>query len=364
MYLIKSLQRKSFTNIAICTLFCFSLWSSFAHTDPNKPKKLSPKQLNEKIIESKEALKKNKNDKMLWRQLGKLYVLKREYEYAIEAFTEGLEDNKPDSYILLADLYHSRKQYFDEIRILNMGIAKQPKNLPLLQHLANAMLVTGKKNEAIEQYRKIISIQKQYEPAYWGLLDIFMQSNNHYESRIILGDMLKIFGEKQKTLALLCKLNTLDSYFESAIQYCQMAVSNDYKVAENHIYLGLTHKYLKNQTQAENIILKTAKSFPKNELAQQTAAELLEEQLNWEKAKVAYNYCVEINKKNAKCQMGLGRSLFQIGKYKEALVNFNAACKLDRSFISEYKKMATTLRLGNKETLASNYEDNISKCYD
>ncbi len=328
-----------------------------------KTQTLSHAEAQKKIQELEKKLKQDES-KLDWRTLGKLYLALKNEDKAIKALNNGLDDTKPETYFILSDYYKSKKQYFDEIRVLNIILPKHPTNAEILLRIAQSYESSGKNNEAMDKYKEIIKAKKDFEPAYWSLLELYQKANNHYESRVVLDDIIKIFGPSQKSLALMCKFHTIDSYYDAAKTYCQAAVSNDPKVPENHIYLGLVLKYQNEVVKSEQIILKTAKDNPKNEFAQQVAGQILEEQSNWEKAKNAFSFCISNNSKNLICQKGIANSMFQIGMYNEAIPHFTAACKLDRSSITDFKKMATSLRLNKKESLAARYDENISKCYD
>jgi tetratricopeptide (TPR) repeat protein len=333
-------------SILVLCLLCFSLnlWAANTIEDWNA------------------KLLKNPSDKTANFELGKLYFSK-DKDKALEYLQKGLNDNDPESYIWLAKLYHEQNKTLDEIRILNLLIPKHPNYPKAYTNLAFAYLKVGRLDDAIEKYRKAIEINPQYEAAHWGLLKVYEKKNNNYESRIILMDMLKLFGEKPKYLTLLCKLFSVDSFFEDSIRFCQKAIEVEPKVPENHVYLGLTYKYSENKQQAEKILKNAAKLFPKSTFAQQTAGEITLEAEYWEEASKYFQTCVKLDARNLICQMGLGKAAFNIGKYDISNNAFYQACMIDRKTVTEYKKNAAILRINKKTDWYNKFTANISKCY-
>ncbi len=308
-------------------------------------------------------LESNPTDKKTMSELGKALYRSGDKTRALEYLKKAIIESDPNSYLLVAQIYREQKNYLDEIRILNLMLPKHPNYPRGHVLLGDAYVNLQKPDDAIVKYREAIDISPKYESAYWGLFKVYEYKKNNYESRIILLDLLKNFGEKAKYLNPLCKLYSIDSFFEDSITFCQKAIELNPKYPDNHIYLALTYKYAQNTQQAEKIIKSAASNFPKSEFAQQTAGEIMSEGKNWEVATKYFSACTSRSKKNVACQSGLALASFNIGKYDAANKAFLAACLLDRKTVTEYKRQAAVLRINKKTDWFKKFTDNITKCY-
>ncbi len=319
--------------------------------------------LEKRIVQLERQLEMKKSDKKAVEELVELYLKNDQAKKAVPLYRKLLDDNDPNTYLKMAEIYRKAEMYLDEVRILSILAPKNP-TWPLPYYLlGEAYLKLKRTEDAIAKFREAIEIETRFEKSYLGLLKAYEIKENYYESRVILLDLVKNFGDKSYYLNQLCRLYSLDSFFEDSILYCRAAIDKDPSYAENHVYLGLTYKYKKNTSQAEKILLSAANQFRKSEFAQETAGTILEEKENWEKALGYLRQCTRLNKENYVCLTGRARAAFALGKYKEANAAFLAACKQDRAILTEYKKSASALRNNGKKNWAKQYTSDIEKCY-
>ncbi|MEC9283486.1 MAG: CDC27 family protein [Bdellovibrionota bacterium] len=312
------------------------------------------------ILKKKIAKKPSKDLK----QKLALYLMKdSQYKEAIEIYRELLDPNDLQSYLNLAEGYRANKAWLDEIRVLNQVIPKWPNyaNLYFLQ--ANAFKEIDKLDDATIKYRKSLSLQPKFEDAYWGLYEIFKLKKNNYEGRIILQDMIRIFGEKAEYYTELCQNYTEDSYFEEALAACQVAVRLSPKTPKNHVYLGLTQQYKGNNVQAERILNNAARQFPESAFAQESAGKVMQEKENYEVAAKFFRQCIRTDRSKVNCWKGYAQTNFQLGKYKEALKAYKIVCEKDRTILTEFKKQAAILRINGKSNWYDQYTEAVTSCY-
>tara|TARA_B100001248_G_scaffold262582_2_gene259646 strand:+ start:1977 stop:3008 length:1032 start_codon:yes stop_codon:yes gene_type:complete len=316
-----------------------------------------------KIEILKKRLEERPDNKEIAQQIGKLYYQENNLNRAAYFMQKAIDEKDPRSYLRVAKIYRQQEKYLDEIRILNLMIPKHPNYPYGYVLLGDALLKIDKKDEAIVKYRKAIEINPKNEDAYWGLFKVYDEKDNNYESRIILLDLIKYFGDKPKYLNPLCRLYSVDSFFKDSIAFCQRAIKKDRTHPDNHIYLALTYKYAKNNQQAEKIIKAAAKQFQGSEFAQETAGQIMFDIENWERSMRYYQQCTKINKGNLNCQLGLAKAAFSIGQYKISNEAFLKACLIDRKTITEFKKSAAILRINKKSNWFKEFTNNIGKCY-
>ena len=304
-----------------------------------------------------------KDSPELQEKLAKYLLADEQFDEAIQIYRKLLDPNDLDSYLNLASAYRAKKSYLDEIRILNQVVPKWPNyaNLYFLQ--AQAFAQIDKLDDAVIKYRKCLSLQPKYEKAYWGLYEIFKIKKNNYEGRIILHDMIEIFGEKAEYYTELCQNYTEDSYFEESLGSCQVAVRLAPGIAKNHVFLGLTQQYKENFVQAEKILSNAARQFPDDSFAQEAAGQVMLNKENYEVAAKYFANCVKLAQKNLKCLKGLAQSSFQLGDYKLSLQSYKSLCREDRSILSEFKKQAATLRINGKSEWSEKFTEAVTNCY-
>jgi tetratricopeptide (TPR) repeat protein len=335
-----------------------------SETSSTKGQQEKPKySIHQKISILRSRLEKDPKNKKFRKVLASLYMKNKEYSKAIEQYQQLLEEDSLESYLDLAAAYRADKNYLSEIRVLNQLIPRYP-NYPNLYYLqANAYVKIDKHDDAAIKYRKALSIQPKYEKAYWGIYDLFQLKKNNYESRLVLHDMIKQFGDKPKFYTELCRLFTVDNYFEESLQSCQVAVRLSPKTAENHVYLGITQQHKQNKVQAEKILSNAARQFPKNAFAQESAGKVFEEKENYELASRYYTACLKVENDNINCLKGAARTYFAIGKYKNSLAAYNKVCSLDRTILTEFKKQSALLRIHGKSDWHEKFTQGITKCY-
>lgn len=292
----------------------------------------------------------------------RLLIDKQKYDDAIARLKAVNDPPQSEVLRLLAHALLKKKDYLEAIRALEIAVATNPRDFRAYSDLGGIYLESGRLDKANENIRKAIDINSLYRPAYDELLALFEKKKSNYEMRIVIADMISKFGEKAEFLHQLCRLYALDNYSENAITACQRAISADPKMADSHVYLGLTYKHSETPKQGETIIFKTADHFPKSEFAQFTAGQSSDETKNFERSTKYYLRGLSADKNSQRCRLGLARAYYSLKNYAESLKYYSASCKADRTVLKEFQKTASLIRMANDNEWYEKFNLATEKC--
>ncbi|HEX4923954.1 MAG TPA: tetratricopeptide repeat protein [Bdellovibrionales bacterium] len=334
--------------------YATSVAETVSPTDRDKLKRQIPA-LEKKVAASPE-------DPKLREQLGRAYLVNGDYERAVTNLKEASQEANTETLFLLAEAYRGRKDYASEIRTLEVITQTNENDSRALELLGYAYFNSEDLNKSSQYFRKALAVDPKRRKSYDGLLKIFEVRKNRYESRVVYADMVKAFGEDSQAYSGLCRLYTEDNLSESSIESCRKAISIDPNIPDNHVYLGMSYKYLKDMPQAQKILNKAAKTFPDSELALWASAQLADEMKNWESARFYYRKCVKADPRSARCYKRLAMITFNLKEYQDSLDAFARACELDRTTYTEIRNVTSQLRIANVEEWKEKFQEASDKC--
>jgi len=315
-----------------------------------------------KIKDLQVALEKNPENIKLRKKLAKLFYAKKNYDELIELLNPYTSDIPFTTLGLLASSYHEKSDFNNEIRVRKIVVDKKPKRPKAHLLLGKTYMQSKKTDLAITSFRTAVKLNKKYKPAYQALVAIFNESNNKYEARLVLQDMLVRFGHSSTTLGQLCRLYSIDGFLKEAQQTCQLAIKKAPKIPDNYVYLAQSTKDLKDEKRAEHLFKRAAKKFPKSEIAVWAAADYYSDKKNYPVASRYYKYAVKADPKSWRAQFGLAKSEFKLKKYIESLQAYKSACKLDRKTYSNLALAAGQLRQESNYAWSSKFSRVAYSC--
>ena len=266
--------------------------------------------------------------------------------------------------ILLAKAFSQKKDYQEEIRILNTLLEMHPNSLKIYTDIATAYYKNDQMEEAIKYYKTALQKNRRYKAAYKGLWMVFESQKNFYDMKQTLEDFLTIFPNDIEAHSKLCQVNLKARYSDESMHACNRAIKMNPSHANNHVYLGLAHKWNGNNQQAERIIFDTAKKFKRSILAQYEAGRLAEEKNRSSSALNFYRNCVKIDSRSFLCTMKTARLEIQLGKYEEATESFLAACRINKfETFSEIRNAAGKFRTEKKMKWYYHFKTTAERCH-
>lgn len=295
--------------------------------------------------------------------LARSQVERKLYNEAVTTL-KPLNDVLPRSgLLLLAQAYAGKKDFLNELRTLELCIAKNPKDYVVKTKYGKALLrQKGRVDDALAAFQEARTLNPLYRPAYDALLKELENKGERFEARNVVEDMRKRFGSDAKLLTTLCRLYALDEYNEAAKNACKQAIERAPNTAENHMYLGISLMNLEETKEAQKVLSSAARRFPSSEPVNWALGELATSKKDMI---TAYNYfkrAAEANSKSVRAWIGYGKSAFELQKLEESLTAFVNACKIDRHQIKEFRAAIGQLRVRKDMNWQTKFELGINRC--
>ncbi len=320
--------------------------------------------IQKKIDKLHQRLERNPNNFNLHFLLGKYYYLLDDFDKAIFHLKKNNKKPSIKALILLAKAFSQKKDYQEEIRVLSILLEMHPSSPKVYTDIATAYYKNDKIEEAIKYYKAALQNDRRHKGAYKGLWTVFESQGNFYDMKQILEDFLALSPNDIEAHSKLCQANLKSRYADESILSCNRAIKVNPSYPNNHIYLGLAHKWNGNEKQAEKIIFDTAKKFRKSLLAQYEAARLAEEKNRWGDALRFYRNCVNIDNRSFTCTMKIAHLAIRLEKYEEATESFLAACRINKfKTFSEIRDTAGELRKEKKMKWYHHFKKIAERCH-
>lgn len=244
---------------------------------------------------------------------------------------------------MLSRAHQELENWEDAERVLEFLKLQVPQDHLVALNLARVQLAQNKAEEGLLEYKRATSLQPQLFTAYQEQLDYFESHRRFADMRALLTDMLPHFGERKEVVLGLCKSYYEDGYVEQSKSYCQKAIQKDRQNPSAYVYLGLTHKNTGEDKEATEWIAKASSRFPASELAQWAAGELQLEKRNFLGAEKHLLLAQKSEPHSVRVLKSLAHAQFELGKYQEALMQFQKWCEVEKRVPEEFRKASGEL---------------------
>lgn len=318
----------------------------------------------ESIAQMEKTLNENPALTPVREQLAVAYAKGGKQDKVIRILAPYTNEISDDSLVILSEAYSASKDYSGEIRALQIYAERNPDRFRPHHLLGLAYIKSKNTTEAATHLRTSIQLAPKHKPSYEALLNLFVEAKKNYECRLLLNDMIRIFGNKKEYLHLQCKLFNEDGYLEQAVESCKGAVANDPKFPDSHVYLANTYYNQGNITAAERIFRTASVQFKNSEFVQYATGEFYRNEKNYPTSVRYLENAVKINKTAMRSQLALAQALFEDKRYADALRHFENSCKLDKSSdtLTELKTAAARLLKIDQQKLHQQYKHSAALC--
>lgn len=268
----------------------------------------------------------------------------------------------PRGLLVLAEGYIGQNQLTDAVTALDLAIAQNPTHIGAITKRAHVLARDGKSQVAIESLNEARKKVKRSRPLGEALLALLIATDARQESRDLIDDLTRMFGEKPQWLSARCRLAALDAFFEEALEYCEKAIRRDPKNDENIPYLAQAIAERKSKEKAFAFLLREAKKRPKATTLLLAVASNYRERNNYVKALEWYQKAVRRSPKNYDAQIGVAEAAFELQKLDISLQAFKTACALDRKALTPLQGAASRLRARNESKFQPQFEEAVPTC--
>lgn len=287
----------------------------------------------------------------------------KHYEASIRILTPIAELLPRSGLLLLARNYAATKETLDELRTLELCIAKNPNDYVVQTVYGNALVHTKNRvEEGLVAFQEARKINPRYQPAYEALLRELEKKGERYEARNVVTDMMKVFGEKPQFFTQLCRLYALDGFHEKSVESCEQAIATDPKVPENHVYLGQALKERDEIDRAKSVLSRASLRFPASEPVQTAMGDLYMSKKDYARAYDFYKKSSAANPNAGRAWVGYANASFQLQKNQESLNAYVKACKVDRQETRDFRSAIGVLRVRRDLIWQSRFESGINEC--
>lgn len=287
----------------------------------------------------------------------------------VEAATEAVELLKPfndrlprKGLIVLARAYGKKNDPISQLRTLELSLAKNPNDYVIQTMLGEAHSRAKRAEESVAAFMEAKKINAKYKPAYEGLLKEYERTQDRYEARTTLNDMIKVFGHDPRFYASLCRLYALDNFLEKSVEICRKAIEQDPSNPESYVHLGNSLRDQEEADKAQRVLSDAVKRFPASEPVQTAAGELHLAKKDFVGAYKLFRQAAQSDPKSSRAVTGLAQTSFELQKYEEALGAFVQACKIERKSLGEFRLAMGKLRSRKDFDWLSKYEAGMARC--
>ncbi|MHB1231455.1 MAG: XrtA/PEP-CTERM system TPR-repeat protein PrsT [Burkholderiales bacterium] len=284
------------------------------------------------VIELKNALKKNPNSPLARLLLGQIYLkanmgaeaeieLKKAQKLGVNR--ESITPQLGEALLLMGDY----KRVLDEIKPSEQ--TSKPNLARIYQIRGEALLKTGKLQDACSLFQQSLNTDTNYPPTYWGLAQCAVTDNNMSKAKAWLDTALKINDKRAKSWIFMGDWDQMNNNPQAAL----VAYSNAIKSDPNSL-IALNNRASLNialgQLEAAKVdVGKISKLAPKSLLAEYTQALLAFKQKQYPQARDALQNVFQINPDHMPSVLLAGVTAYVLGSYQQAqsylsryLVNF------------------------------------------
>jgi Tfp pilus assembly protein PilF len=300
----------------------FLLMADFVWSEPNQNPESEIRSLNNELNKSPSNLK-------VKIKLAELYFQSKQYGDVVRLLKGDSEQLPRSSLITLAKSYGETQDQPNQGRILEHLVTMNQNDFEAFTLLGEYFITIKQDDDAIRNLRQALNIRPNYKTALENLLLIYQKKNNNFEMRLIYQDLIKHYGNNPEYISKLCKIHTLDGFYDTAKKYCRNGIKSDSKNPENYLYLAYIEQSLGNASTSNKILRAALQKFPESDIVLASYGAILIRQKNYAGAEKYFLLATKLNADYFDSQIGLANSSFESKDYDIALTAYKNACKLE-----------------------------------
>ena len=287
---------------------------------------------------------------------------KHNWNEVIEFLQSFISQLPRPSLLILAKAYEMKSDNLNEMRVLELCLAKDPKDFYCKTAQAQVLVRMKHMDDAITAFEAAKEMNPKFEPAYLGLLAQLEATEQNYEARSLLADMKKVFGDKPAYHSDNCRLLSKDAFLEKTVEACNEAIAVDTKNPLNYTYLATSLNEKEEPAKAVSLLQKGLKKFPKSDAILNSLGALEMEQKAYANAYRDYKAAIAANPRSLDGWTGCGAAALELQKYEESLKSFDQACAIDRHAVKAFRSASSKMRGLKDSSWQNKFEDHINMC--
>lgn len=327
---------------------------------PIEPVKPAP----EPVLPAVKVTPPDRSDEIKSRiEQARVFYKQKKYDQVVRILLPVNDALTRSGLLLLAKAYNAQSDILNELRTLELCIAKNPKDYVAQTTYGLALLRSkGRSEDGLAALQEARKLNPRYRPAYDALVAELERKGERYEARNVVTDMVNIFGPKPAFFTLLCRLYALDGFNEKSVEICDQAIANDPKTPENHVYLSQALVERDQADRAKSVLTHAASRFPASQPVQTALGDMYLNNKDYARAYEYYKKASAADGQAPRAWVGYANAAFQLQKNQEAITAYVKACKLDRQETKDFRLAIGALRSRKDVLWQSRFENGINEC--
>ncbi len=247
--------------------------------------------------------------------------------------------------------------YFKAIEIAKVFLKKYPKEYFVWNILGISLAKTGRTDEAVKVFKKVILLNNNFIEAYLNLGKALNTKGDFDQAIKIYNRILSLNPYSINALFSIGEIHFNKGNFEKAIDsyYKILSIKPDNVEAFNNI--GTALKNLKKFDESINVYNKAIALDPNFAEAYNNLGSVLNEKEDHKKALIAYNKAIKIYPEYAEAYYNKANILKLYNKNKRAKINYKKAISLRNNYPKAFNNLGTVFHKENKlEDAIFNYK--------
>jgi len=270
-------------------------------------------------------------DSRVYLNLGLIFTQEKKYEEAIECFEKAIELDPFDTESLyrLSLIYYQEKRFEESLEIVDKILEIEPDNFEAY-HIKGVILVEkGELKEGIACFEKLIELNEKDVSGYLYLAYIYGKEKQNERMVEVLEKASSVIPNNKEI-----KLYLGEAYFElkryeDAERVYKELIRLDPLNDKIYYYMGAIYEKMNRIEDAVNSFRKVIELNPKNADAYNYIGYMYADRnINLKEALELIKKALELEPTNGAYVDSLGWVYFREGKFDEALIELEKACKL------------------------------------
>ena len=262
--------------------------------------------------------------------LGLLYLDEEEYQNAEKAFNLvlSLKPDHPEAWHNLAFVFSQKGMYRVSIDAYEETLRIEPSNIKARLNLAVQYRKLDEMDMALEQYQLVLSINPSYSSAWYNQALLFKAIGKYAEAERSYNKAIELNPEEVKYWLNLSTLLSSLGRISDSIQVLKDGIDAHSNSDLLRYNLALQYKKTDSPGNAKIELEKAVSLNPGNVKAWLVLGDIESDNKNHGTAAEYYLTAVNLEPEDAYSKYQLGKELYKLNKYEDALVQFNDSVKI------------------------------------
>lgn len=239
--------------------------------------------------------------------LGRAYLLQKNYEAGEKAFKEAIALNigDPGPHYHLGNLYYDQKNYFQAEKEFKEAVRLNPDHVKAHYRLGNLFLERRKYDEAEKSYKKLVKLDPGNVKVRNRLGNVYRAQKKYDNAEKEFRKALKLDPNDAASHYNLGTFYVDQKQYDEAVVEFKKAVKLDPKKTAAHNFLGNIYATQKNYAEAEKHYQRVLEIEPENVQLHNNLAQVYFNQQKFDDAEQLYKAAQQLDPENLKAQVKL-----------------------------------------------------------